>query len=212
MGTTLSRSELRRQSRRKPAGNSSQKPDEPSKAPPQRSGDVPLADLPKHLAEYVVKEASVKAEQMSLATGQRLTLVVRAADLCTFGNGPNIGSGESWQLDVVTQDELVTRLEAQELLVKQRFEAIVEEMTETRNLLLKMDFTPPEKAGTVGPEGQVGGRRARRASRRNAQVLRRRTEQATFGTDLASVTKLSKKRRGNGGCGCRNRGDPVTIR
>ncbi len=141
----------------KPSGDSSQKPSEPPKAPPQRSGEVPLAEMPKHLAEYVVKEADVKAEQMSLTTGQRLTLAVRAADLCTFGDGPNIGSGESWQLDVVSADELVTRLEARELLVKQRFEAIVEEMTETRNLLLKMDFTPSDKVGTTVRKAKSAG-------------------------------------------------------
>ena len=140
-----------------PPGDSSQKPGDPPKAPLQRSGEVPLAELPKHLAEYAVKEADLKAAQLSLATGQRLTLAVRAADLCTFGNGPNIGSGETWQLDVVSEDELVTRLEAQELLVKQRFEAIVEEMAETRNLLLKMDFTPPEKAITTAPKAKQAG-------------------------------------------------------
>ena len=104
-----------------------------------------------------MKDADVKASALSLVTGQRLTLMVRAADLCTFGNGPNIGSGESWQLDVVTQDELVTRLEARELLIKQRFEAIVDEVTETRNLLLKMDFTPPEKVGTAAPKPKSAG-------------------------------------------------------
>ena len=108
---------------KKPSADSLAKPANPPKAPLRRSGEVPLAELPKHLAEFVVKEADVKASQLSLATGQRLTLAVRAADLCTFGNGPNIGSGETWQLDVVSEDELVTRLEARELLVKQRFEA-----------------------------------------------------------------------------------------
>ena len=141
----------------KPSGDSSPKPGESPKLPPPRVGEVPLADLPKHLAEYVVKEADVKASQLSLTTGQRLTLAVRAADLCTFGNGPNIGSGESWQLDVVSEDELVTRLEARELLIKQRFEAIVDEMTETRNLLLKMDFSPPQKVGSATPKAKSAG-------------------------------------------------------
>jgi hypothetical protein len=129
---------------------SSPKPTGPTKPPPQRSGEVLLAVLPKHQAEYAAKDAVLKASEISLATGQRLNLAVRAADLCTFGNGPNIGSGESWQLDVVSEDELVTRLEARELLIKQRYEQIVEEMTETRNLLLKMDFTPPEKEEAIG--------------------------------------------------------------
>ena len=89
-----------------------------------------------------MKEADVKAAQLSLATGQRLTLAVRAADLCTLGNGPNIGSGETWQLDVVSEDELVTRLEARELLVKQRFEAIVEEMTRDAESALENGLHP----------------------------------------------------------------------
>ena len=87
-----------------------------------------------------------------------------------LGNGPNIGSGETWQLDVVSEDELVTRLEAQELLVKQRFEQIVEEMTETRNLLLKMDFTPPEKAVTR-PQKPSWPARSRVSIRKNRLSL-----------------------------------------
>ncbi len=118
---------------------------------------MPLAELPKHLPEYVVKEADVKADQLSLATGERLTLAVKAADLCDFVAGPNVGSGETWQLDVVSMDELLTRLEAQELLVKQRFEAIIEEMTETRNLLLRMDFTPPGMDAAAPPKARSAG-------------------------------------------------------
>ena len=154
--------------------------------PPQRSGELPLAEFPKHLPEYNIKEASVKADrdQLNLATGQRLTLAVRAADLCTFAGGPNIGSSESWQLDVVSQDELVTRLEARELLIKQRFEAIVEEMAETRNLLLKMDFTPPQKAGVgvpkVKPAGAEPGERAAEAPKFSAEELNTRRLERTL--------------------------------
>ena len=133
------------------------KPRETPQAPRQRAGEVPLAELPKHLPEYVVKEADVKADQLSLATGERLTLAVKAADLCDFVAGPNVGSGETWQLDVVSMDELLTRLEAQELLVKQRFEAIIEEMTETRNLLLRMDFTPPGMDAAAPPKARSAG-------------------------------------------------------
>ena len=160
-------------------GEPSKKPDEPRKAPRQRSGQVPLAELPKHLPEYTFKEADVKASQLNLATGQRLTLTVRAADLCTFLGGPNVGSGESWQLDVVSEDELVTRLEARELLVKQRFEQIVEEVTETRNLLLKMDFSPPRKAGAGAPKAKSAG----------AEPGERQEESPIF-----SVAELNKRR------------------
>jgi len=169
---------------KKSSGDSSPNPSETPKAPPPRKGEVPLADLSQHLAEYVVKEADVKASQLSLVTGQRLTLAVRAADVCTFGNGPNIGSGESWQLDVVSEDELVTRLEARELLIKQRFEAIVEEMIETRNLLLKMDFTPPER-GVIGvpkakSAGAEPGERPEEISKFSADELNKRRLERTL--------------------------------
>ena len=167
---------------KKPSEDPSPKSAAPPKAPLQRSGEVPLADLPKHLAEYVVKEADVKASALSLTTGQHLTLAVRAADLCTFGNGPNIGSGESWQLDVVSEDELVTRLEARELLIKQRFEAIVDEMTETRNLLLKMDFTPPAKVGAVVPKAKSAG----------AEPGERPEETPKFSADELSKRRLER--------------------
>jgi hypothetical protein len=170
----------------KAAAGSLEKPSSPPKAAARRAGEVPLAELPNHLPEFVVKEADVKASQMSLVTGQRLTLAVRAADLCSFINGPNIGNGETWQLDVVSEDELVTRLEAQELLIKQRFEAIVEEMTETRNLLLKMDFTPPEKAKSTGPKpkpaGAEPGDRAEEAPKYTADELNKRRLERTLQT------------------------------
>ena len=91
------------------------------------------------------QETAVEAADLKLGEGQKVTLTIRAADLCNLGAGPNVGSGETWQLDVVSQDELLNRLDAREVLLRQRFESIVQEMTETRNLLLKMDFDPPGK-------------------------------------------------------------------
>ncbi len=174
-----------------PSDESSPKPGETPKVPVRRSGEVPLVELLKHLPEYVVKEADVKASQLSLATGQHLTLAVRAADLCTFGNGPNIGSGESWQLDVVSEDELVTRLEARELLVKQRFEAIIEEMIETRNLLLKMDFTPPEKGVAGVPKAKSAG----------AEPGERVEESPKFSADEMNKRRLERTLQALQNCG-----------
>jgi hypothetical protein len=167
---------------------------EHAQLPKDAAGNAPLpqhpaeyTELPNHLPEFVVKEkeAYVEAAEMGLATGQHLTLAVRAADLCTFGNGPkgeNIGSGETWQLDVVSLDELLTRLEAQELLVKQRFEAIVEEVTDTRNLLLKMNFTPPEKAVTASPNARPAG----------AEPGERQEEAPKFTADQLKTRRLER--------------------
>ena len=43
-------------------------------------------------------------------------------------------------------------LEARELVLRQRFEAIIQEVTETRDLLARMDFA----AGRQGRCGQTG--------------------------------------------------------
>jgi hypothetical protein len=136
-----------------------EKPADAPKSVPPRTGEVAIDEMKGHPGEFVVKDqdTAVEASRLKLAEGQRLTLTVRAADLCDLGAGPNIGSGESWQLEVVTEAQLLTRLEARELLLRQRFESIVQEMTETRNLLLKMDFSPPGKAGTPGPKAKPAG-------------------------------------------------------
>ncbi len=102
-----------------------------------------LATLAKHPTEFVLRNAALEARDLKLARGQKLSLAVKAADLCDLGQGPNVGSSESWLLDVVSPEELRAMLEARELVLRQRFEAIVEEMTERRDLLLRMDFSAP---------------------------------------------------------------------
>ena len=139
----------------------------PAISPPQPPPSLPAADWrggirrleADHPAEYAVKDPAhgLEAAELKLAEGQKLTLTIRAADLCDLGAGPNVGSGETWQLDVVTEAQLLTRLEARELLLRQRFEDIVQEMTETRNLLLKMDFSPAGKAQLPAPKRKEAG-------------------------------------------------------
>jgi hypothetical protein len=102
-----------------------------------------LATLAKHPTEFVLRNAALEARELKLARGQKLSLAVKAADLCDLGRGPNVGSSETWLLDVVSPEELRAMLEARELVLRQRFESIVEEMTEGRDLLLRMDFSAP---------------------------------------------------------------------
>ncbi len=138
-----------------------EKPAEPGAKPaPPRTGAVAFGNMSRHPVEFAVKDqqTALEAADLKLAEGQRLTLAIRAEDLCNLGDGPNVGSGETWQLDVVTEAQLLTRLEARELLLRQRFEEIVQEMTETRNLLLnlKMDFTPAGKANAAPKAKEAG--------------------------------------------------------
>jgi hypothetical protein len=113
----------------------------------QKPTVVPLVTLAKHPTEYLPPaEAALEASDLKVSRGQKLALGVKAADLCTLGKGPNVGTSETWVLDVVSPAELLAMLEARELVLRQRFEAIVQESTETRDLLLRMDFSPPAAA------------------------------------------------------------------
>ena len=78
---------------------------------------------------------ALEVEKLELKPGQKFQVSVKAADLCTLGKGPNVGSGEQWVLDVVTPEQLRALLEGRELVLRQRFESIIREMTETRDLL-----------------------------------------------------------------------------
>ena len=86
------------------------------------------------------RDAALEVRDLKLTPGQKLLVCVKAADLCSLGKGPNVGAGERWLLDVVTPDQLQIMLKARELVLRQRFEAIIQETTETRDLLARMDF------------------------------------------------------------------------
>ena len=94
--------------------------------------------------------------------GTPLLVCVKAADQCDLGAEPNVGTSQQWLLDVVTPDELRTMLESRELVLRQRFEAILSEVTETRSLLAGVQFN--DRSGTV----RLQIERALANSRKNA--------------------------------------------
>ncbi len=83
--------------------------------------------------------------ELELQPKQRFHLAVHAADGCELDNGPNEGAGQRQVLDVVTPEHLRSMLEARELMLRRRFETIVAEFTDTRNLLAGLQLTS-EKA------------------------------------------------------------------
>ncbi|MFM2097371.1 MAG: hypothetical protein RIS70_4495 [Planctomycetota bacterium] len=68
----------------------------------------------------------------------KLSLRLDAEDRFSLGAGPNRGSGDQYQLNVVTPSELMAMLEARELALRRRFEQTIEEMTEMRDTLLRV--------------------------------------------------------------------------
>jgi hypothetical protein len=86
----------------------------------------------------------MQVHNLNLAPGQRLLLGVKAADLHSLGKGPNVGVGDRWLLDVVTPEQLRTMLESRELVLRQRFEVILQEVTEMRDPLAQIAPAPAD--------------------------------------------------------------------
>jgi len=99
---------------------------------------------------------------LDLKPKQRLTLALKATDRFNLSKDPRAGSSQQFSLDVVTAADLLALLERRELALRQRFEAIYEKLTDTRNLLNRVESndtnaetaepTPP--AANAKPEGK----------------------------------------------------------
>ena len=113
----------------------------------------PLAD-----AALEVARAGARSRARSCS------LSVKAADLCDLGRGPNVAGSERWLLDVVTPEQLRAMLEARELVLRQRFEQMIQEMTETRDLLARLEFDAPNRRPSAEATATAEARR-RRAGR-----------------------------------------------
>ncbi len=78
-------------------------------------------------------------DPLTIKPGEKVILAIRASDKCDLGDGPNVGSSERHQLDVVLPEVLLARLDAREIGQRQRFEQIIEEMTKTRGDLVRVE-------------------------------------------------------------------------
>ena len=81
---------------------------------------------------------ALEVRELELQPKQKLQLAIAAADGSTLEGGPNVGTSQHYTLDVVTAEQLRSMLEARELQLRRRFETIIEEFTETRDLLARV--------------------------------------------------------------------------
>lgn len=117
--------------------------------------------------------AAIEAAEFALRPGSKLSLGAKAADRRDLpdGGGPNVGQGERVVLEVVTPDHLLTLLETRELNLRQRFESILQEVTETRDSLSALE--PPENAEeAAGQSNLLRVERARQNGQKNAEETR----------------------------------------
>jgi hypothetical protein len=112
----------------------------------QKPGDRMVRQFTDHPTDFQLAAAAMELADLALRPGQKLAVSVKAADLCDLGHGPNVAGSERWLLDVVTPEQLRVMLESRELVLRQRFDAMVQEMTETRDLLARLDIAPPPAA------------------------------------------------------------------
>ena len=114
-----------------------------------------IAKLDKAPEVFNLANAALELREMGLKPGQKLFVSVKAADLCDLGHGPNVAGTERWLLDVVTPEQLRAMLEARELVLRQRFEQMIQEMTETRDLLARMKFDSLSSPNVAQPPPAV---------------------------------------------------------
>jgi hypothetical protein len=106
----------------------------------------PLSE-PDDGPQQVAVEGALEVRDLQLQPKQKLHWSVQASDGCAIEGGPNVGTSQQYALDVVTPEQLRSILEARELTLRRRFETIVEELTETRNLLAAIATRQQEKTG-----------------------------------------------------------------
>jgi hypothetical protein len=109
--------------------------------------EQPFINQPKGSDKVDVSEA-FEARDLELKPGQKLLIGTAASDEHDLPpeKQPHVGHGERFQLTVVTPGELRSLLESRELNLRQRFETIIGEVTETRDTLTRLELGDPPAA------------------------------------------------------------------
>jgi hypothetical protein len=122
---------------------------------------APIASPPGNATQYNLSQ-TFDVRPLALKPGQKLALCVRAEDRFDLMAGPNVGTSDRWLLDVVTPEQLRTMLQSRELVLRQRFESLIKDVTDARDSLARVDFAPapagpPAKAPSPGSKGAEPG-------------------------------------------------------
>jgi hypothetical protein len=88
-------------------------------------------------------EEELDVAPLKLTPKQKFHVAVEAADAFALTDAPNIGASQRYVLDVVTPEQLRSMLEARELQLRRRFETLLEELTETRDTLARIELSAP---------------------------------------------------------------------
>ena len=109
-----------------------------------------LMSLPGITTQVQVSEAFEVADLL-LEPGHKILITVKARDRCDLNPEPNVGVGDRWILDVVTPERLRAMLEAREIVLRQRFETIVEDVQQIRDTLAELSFEEESTSSSRQP-------------------------------------------------------------
>jgi hypothetical protein len=154
----------------------------------QAAGELAVSEIDSFDARAIDPVTGIRA--LVLVPGEKLSLAVKATDQYDLSPKPRAGSSQQFLLDVVTMAELLALLERRELELRQRYEAIYEKVTDTRNLLARVDFnnTTDESSApddAVAPPAAAAAQPAESAAQRG--LARRRLRVAGGLQNVAQV-------------------------
>jgi hypothetical protein len=133
---------------RRPSPSRAGAAEEPSAAGVART--VPLAAIRggEPLVELPAAGEPVPLGPLGLAAGWRLEVTVAARDGCTLDGQPQIGTSDTWTLDVVSPEALQAILEAREIVLRRRYEAAIADLAQGRDRLARdRDSDAPARFG-----------------------------------------------------------------
>lgn len=134
--------------------------------------------------EQAAVEATLSLEPMNLSVGQKLSLVVRAADECDLSGQPQVSASEPFRFEIVTPEALTAVLENRELNLRRRFESILTEVEQTADGLATLEAqlrespvvdaaADGEPAADAAPDAaELAALRALQGTRKNADETR----------------------------------------
>jgi hypothetical protein len=129
---------------------------------------VPIRTFQGNPTDIALSEA-LEAPPLGLKAGQKLVLHVEAADRYNLTGKPNVGQSDHWNMDVVTPEKLRMLLESRELVLRQRFEALIQDVTDTRDWLVRVEFGGKPAAAGASTEWLLAVERTAQNSQKDAR-------------------------------------------
>ncbi|MEX2187761.1 MAG: hypothetical protein WD875_13235 [Pirellulales bacterium] len=134
----------------------------------------------------------------ALAEGDQLMVSVRATDRCDLRDKPALGEGDRVPLEVVTVDDLLARLEAREVLLRDKLATVIDELERTRDALGELKLPADDASSTtshrlLGPQVERAAQNSER-SRYETTTLANALDD--IGEELATNRLDTSQRRG----------------